>query len=43
MRTGICKKKAMEDRTTMKAVAEDVLADTSRVDSVSFEKVDKKL
>ena len=36
-------KKAMEDRTTMKAVAEDVLADTSRVDSVSFEKVDKKL
>ena len=36
-------KKAMEDRTTMKAVAEDVLADTSRVDSGSFEKVDKKL
>ena len=36
-------KKAMEDRTTMKAVAEDILADTSRVDSGSFEKVDKKL
>ena len=36
-------KKAMEDRTTMKAVAEDILAGTSRVDSGSFEKVDKKL
>ena len=36
-------KKAMEDRTTMKAVAEDILTDTSRVDSGSFEKVDKKL
>ena len=36
-------KKAMEDRTTMKAVAEDILADTSRVDSGSFERVDKKL
>ena len=36
-------KKAMEDRTTMKAVAEDILADTSRGDSGSFEKVDKKL
>ena len=36
-------KKTMEDRTTMKAVAEDILADTSRVDSGSFEKVDKKL
>ena len=36
-------KKAMEDRTTMKAVAEDILADTSRVDSSSLGKVDKKL
>ena len=36
-------KKAMEDRTTMKDVAEDILADTSRVDSSSLGKVDKKL
>ena len=36
-------KKAMEDRTTMKAVAEDILADTSRVESGSLGKVDKKL
>ena len=36
-------KKAMEDRTTMKAVAEDLLADTPRVDSGSLGKVDKKL
>ena len=36
-------KKAMEDRTTMKAVAEDILAGTSRVDSGSLGKVDKKL
>ena len=36
-------KKAMEDRTTMKAVAEDILADTLRVDSSSLGKVDKKL
>ena len=36
-------KKAMEDRTTMKAVAEDLLADTLRVDSGSLGKVDKKL
>ena len=36
-------KKAMEDRTTMKAVAEDILSDTSPVDSGSTEKMDKKL
>jgi len=36
-------KKAMEDRTTMKAVAEDILSDTSPVDSDSTEKMDKKL
>tara|TARA_Y100001935_G_scaffold250513_1_gene250795 strand:- start:19 stop:636 length:618 start_codon:yes stop_codon:yes gene_type:complete len=36
-------KKAMEDRTTMKAVAEDILSDTSSVDSGSTEKMDKKL
>jgi len=36
-------KKAMEDRTTMKAVAEDILTDTSRVDSDSLGKVDRKL
>ena len=36
-------KKAMEDRTTMKAVAEDILSDISPVDSDSTEKMDKKL
>ena len=36
-------KKAMEDRTTMKAVAEDILIDTARVDLGSSEKMDKKL
>ena len=35
-------KKAMEDRTTMKAVAEDILTDTSRLDSDPPEKMDKK-
>lgn len=36
-------KKAMEDRTTMKAVAEGILIDTARVDLGSSEKMDKKL
>ena len=35
-------KKAMEDRTTMKAVAEDILTDTSNLDSGPPEKMDKK-
>jgi len=35
-------KKAMEDRTTMKAVAEEILTDTSRLDSDPPEKMDKK-
>ena len=35
-------KKAMEDRTTMKAVAEDILTDTSRLDVDPPEKMDKK-
>ena len=35
-------KKAMEDRTTMKAVAEDILTDTSNLDTGSPEKMDKK-
>ena len=35
-------KKAMEDRTTMKAVAEDILTDTSHLDAGSPEKTDKK-
>ena len=36
-------KKAMEDRATMKAVAEDLLTDTSPVDSGSSDKMGKKL
>tara|TARA_B100000214_G_C23933460_1_gene611941 strand:+ start:160 stop:777 length:618 start_codon:yes stop_codon:yes gene_type:complete len=36
-------KKAMEDRTTMKAVAEDILADTLHFDSDPSGKMDKKL
>ena len=35
-------KKAMEDRTTMKAVAEDILTDTSNLDTGPPEKMDKK-
>ena len=35
-------KKAMEDRTTMKAVAEDILADTSNLDAGPPEKMDKR-
>ena len=35
-------KKAMEDRTTMKAVAEDILTDTSHLDAGPPEKMDKK-
>ena len=35
-------KKAMEDRTTMKAVAEDILTDTSNLDAGPPEKMDKK-
>ena len=35
-------KKAMEDRTTMKAVAEDILTDSSKLDAGPPEKMDKK-
>ena len=35
-------KKAMEDRTTMKAVAEDILTDISNLDAGPPEKMDKK-
>ena len=35
-------KKAMEDRTTMKSVAEDILADISNLDAGPPEKMDKK-
>ena len=35
-------KKAMEDRTTMKAVAEDILTDTSNLEAGPPEKMDKK-
>ena len=35
-------KKAMEDRTTMKAVAEDILTDSSNLDAGPPEKMDKK-
>jgi len=35
-------KKAMEDRTTMKAVAEDILTDTPYLDAGPPEKMDKK-
>ena len=35
-------KKAMEDRTTMKAVAEDILTNTSRLDPGPPEKMDKR-
>ena len=35
-------KKAMEDRTTMKAVAEDILMDISNLDAGPPEKMDKK-
>jgi len=34
-------KKAMEDRTTIKAVAEDILTDTSHFDLGSSEKMEK--
>ena len=32
----------MEDRTTMKAVAEDILTDSSKLDAGPPEKMDKK-
>ena len=35
-------KKAMEDRTTMKAVAEDILTDSSKLDAGPPEKMDKR-
>ena len=35
-------KKAMEDRTTMRAVAEDILTDTSNLDAGPPEKMDKE-
>ena len=35
-------KKAMEDRTTMKSVAEDILTDISNLDAGPPEKMDKK-